>query len=231
MDLTFKGTTFSSLGGVIEKMEWLKIPGHRKNKIYIPGRDGLHELYDDGLESMTLNCVIVWTDPTKFSSIPALLSGSGILIYDQDPTHYRNASVEDRIEPTQIALWQKMSIPFFIEKSFRYLITDPSVVKSSFPATYVNAGTIESKPLLKVTGTGTVVFVVNGVSMTYVFDTAYVYIDCDAQSVYYAVADDKNRIMTIAGDYWPVLAVGSNTITKTSGTLTSIEITPRTRFI
>lgn len=231
MDITFKGTTFSSLGGLVERMEWYKIPAKRKKRTTIPKSDGSVEVSDDGFESISLDCEVVWTDPTKFDQIMALLTGEGVLINSLDSSKYRLASIEDEISPDAIAIAQKMTIPFFIEKPFRYVLGETPVTRTDFPATYVNAGTIASKPLLKVTGSGIVVFVVNGVTITYEFDTAYVFIDCESQMAYYASPDDKNRNIAISGDNWPTLSVGSNTISKTSGTLTSIEITPRTRFI
>lgn len=230
-DVTFKGTTFSSLGGVIEHMEWLKTPKKRKEKTYIPMVDGQFESSDDGYDSFVLNCQVVWTDSTKFDEIMALLNGSGVLLYNRDTIKYRIASIEDEIEAEDIALWKKMTIPFFIEKPFRYLLSESDVTKTDFPATYVNTGTLISKPLLKVSGTGTVVFVVNGTTLTYVFDTAYVYIDCDRMSAFYSVLDDKCGNLTLSPDDYPTLSVGSNTISLTSGTITEIVITPRTRFI
>lgn len=231
MDITFKGTTFSSLGGVIEKMEWYKVPAKRKKRTYSPLVDGSIEVSDDGFDSISLNCDVVWTDPTKLDQIMALLTGAGVLIYSRDSSRYRIASIESEIDPEAIATAQKMTIPFYIEKPFRYVLSESNVTKTDFPATYVNAGTISCKPLLKLTGSGTVVIVVNGVTLTYEFDTAYVFIDCESQMAYFAEPDDKNRNIMITGDNWPNFSVGSNTISITSGTLTSIEITPRTRFI
>jgi phage-related protein len=229
-DVTYNGTAFYSLGGIVEKMEWYKVPKKRKNRVSIPMVDGSTETSDDGYEAIILNCTVVWTDPTKFDTIFALLSGSGPLLYGLDPTHYRNAKIEDEIQTEDIATWKKMVIPFMVEKPFRYVLNEYVVSNTSFPATYTNLGTVPSKPALSLTGTGTVVFVVNGITMTYVFDTGYVTIDLNSMEAYY-LSTLKNRNLTIAGGVWPVFSVGVNTISITSGTVTKIDITPRTRFI
>jgi len=168
---------------------------------------------------------------TRLDFIMSWLRGSGVITCSDDPLKYRTGKILSGINYAKLLKFRKANISFFCEDPYRYLLAESDVSKTSFPATYVNDGTVPSKPLLKVTGSGTVVFVVNGVSIEYVFDTAYVYIDCDKQTVFYSVPEDKNRNCTITGDDWPVLSVGSNTISVTSGTITEIVITPRTRFI
>lgn len=228
-NITFKGTTDTALGVVTESISWYKKPQKRSESVLIENSDGaiVNEL---GFAPLVIPAVIGLKSAAVIDDVIAWIDGSGVLICSDDPLKYRNARILEQIDYDKLIRFKKAAIEFLIEKPFRYVLNESDVVETSFPATYVNAGALISKPLLKVSGTGTVVFVVNGTTLTYVFDTAYVYIDCDTMDAYY-LTTLKNRNLSITGNVYPTLSVGSNTISITSGTITSIVITPRTRFI
>ena len=92
-----------------------------------------------------------------------------------------------------------------------------------------NWGNETSKPIMRISGTGTVKCRVNGDTVfSYTFptgDTA-VYIDSEAQDAYFETVL-KNRNMT--GEF-PVFHVGSNAV-MFEGTVTAVEILARSRWI
>lgn len=227
MDFTYKGVTASSLGVIVNSLEWYKKPQRKVDTNRIEGKDG-STVTDDSYEPFSLNAKITLMALTNIDAIVAWLTGSGVLVFSGDSAKYRNVYIMDEVGFTQDGSVWVASFNFFVDKPFRYVMSESDVTVSGFPATYTNAGSVASKPLLKVTGTGTVVFVVNGVSITYVFDTPYVYIDCDSMDAYY-LTTLKNRNLSLSA--FPTFAVGSNAISITSGTITEIVITPRTRFI
>ena len=101
---------------------------------------------------------------------------------------------------------------------------------TTFPATIANGGTAESLPLLRISGTGTVNMTLNGVTFEYIFTDGIVYIDCATQEAYYGTTS-KNRSLTIVGDDYPKLSVGTNTLMLNSGTVTQVIVTKRTRYL
>lgn len=229
MYITWKGVTSDSLSVLINSMPFVS-PEERIDMNESEGRDGA-EINGLGLKPYAIPCKMTLLPAANLDTVKAWLTGSSTLLRSDDPLKYQLARISAKIDWKQVYSTREIQVDFIISDPYRYKLSESNTVISSFPGTVVNAGTVSSLPLLKVTGSGTVVFVVNGVSITYVFDTAYVYIDCDAMSAYYSVLDDKCRNMTIAGDDYPTLAPGSNTISKTSGTLTSIEVTPRSRYV
>lgn len=234
MDFTYKGTTASSYGIIVNRLNWFIKPVRKVDAVRIQGRDG-STVIDDSYEPFVIPCKITLTSLTNIDAITAWLTGNGVLSFSGDTGKYRNVYITESVEFTPSGSVWEANIDFYCADVYRYVASEATVTKSSFPATYTNSGTIASKPLLKVTGTGTAVFVVNGVSMTYVFDTAYVYIDCDSKEAYYGTVL-KNRLLSLTAGtngerLFPSLSVGANAITVTSGTITEIVITPRTRFV
>lgn len=232
--ITFNGVDDTTNGVITESISWFKKPKKRTSKVYIAGKDGVTTT-DLGYELLVIPAVIGLKSTASVDTVIAWLNGTGVLICSEDPLKYRNAKIEEEIDYAKLVRFKKAKVDFVIEDPYRYVIGETPVNKTSFPASITHAGTVSSDPLLKVTGSGTVVFVINGVSCTYVFDTTYVYIDCASKEAYYSTTL-KNRNLTLPvgtnGErLFPTLSVGVNAITITSGTVTAIEVTERTRYI
>lgn len=225
MDFTYKGTTASSYGVFLNSLEWYKKPKRRADELSINGKDGA-TVVDNAYGALSLRCRITLTATTYMSEVLAWLTGSGVLSFSEDSGKYRNVYILDDVAFKRDGAVWTASFDFFCADPYRYVASESTSTKSSFPASYTNAGTVIAKPLWKVTGTGTVSFTSGGKTMALVLDTAYVYVDTDSREVYYSTTL-KNRIAS--GDF-PELAVGANTISIT-GTITEIVITPRTRYL
>lgn len=87
-----------------------------------------------------------------------------------------------------------------------------------------NFGLHESKPLLKIYGSGNVTVNINNNSFTVKNISNYVVIDSELKECY---KDSANMGKNMTGDY-PILSIGKNTISW-AGTVTKIELTPRWR--
>lgn len=225
MDFTYKGTTAASLGVIVNRMNWFVKPSRSVDTNRIQGRDGAI-VTDDSYNPISIETRITLTALTNVDAISAWLTGNGVLSFSGDTGKYRNAYVVDEVKFTQSGSVWEASFEFYCPDPYRYVTSEATVTKTTFPASYTNAGTVVAKPLLKVTGTGTVSVTIGANTMSVILDTAYVYIDTDAMDVYH-LTTLKNRNST---GTFPTLAVGSNTISVT-GTVTEIIITPRTRYL
>jgi phage-related protein len=87
-----------------------------------------------------------------------------------------------------------------------------------------NFGSYESKPLVKIYGSGNISISIGGKSFTVNNVSSYVNVDSEIKECY---KDNTNKGKDMVGDY-PVLPIGSSIITW-SGSVTKIEITPRWR--
>lgn len=224
MDLLINGTSLSSLGVIVENQTRFTKPKKRVEVIQVEGQDGA-KVIEKGYEPYTLVYKITLTDSSKFNQIYALLNGDVVLQASDDPGNYWNAKVIEGVEYDSLAIWKKTIISFFIETPFRYKL-DETPTTLLIHGNVTNVGTVISLPLIKITGSGTVVISIDGRSFTYSFDTSYVYIDSFLQEAYYT-SNLKNRKMT--GEF-PYLTPGVNAISWT-GTVTELVVIPRSRYL
>lgn len=224
--LTFKGVHASTYGTVLTApifkrarmgANYLKFEGSDKTN-----REQL------GYESYSVNAKIMLSNNANLDNFISWLSGSGQLVLDEDSSKYMNVYVDEEVQIERLTRGSNKkvaSVEFKVLDPFRYKLSEANTTLTA-PGTYTNLGTVFSEPLLKLTGTGTVVLTIGTKSFTYVFDTPYVYVDCKAKDCYHSNTY-KNRKMT---GKFPVLNVGANAISWT-GTLTELVITPRTRYL
>lgn len=106
-------------------------------------------------------------------------------------------------------------------KPQRFLDTGDTVTTMTASGSISNPTNFDSKPLLVVTGTGTLT--VNGVQIT--FTASPTTVDCEAMEAYNGTTS-RNGSITLSPNRFPVLSPGSNTITKGSG-ISQVKITPR----
>lgn len=239
--LTWKGVTDASLGVVTRSMKFIQA-GHRYEVSQVEGRDG-SDYTLLGRESYILKVDIELMPTANIDNVMAWLSGTGTLVRADDPLKYVTAVILSSIEYSKIQSTKQATVEFFVPDPYRYLLSESVQTVVSTPATIVNSGTAIAYPLLKVTGSGTVVLTLNGVAMEYVFPSgeSEVYIDCGSrdyvnskmiQDAYYlTIASLRNRALTITGNVFPSLSVGNNTLTLDSGSITSVEVTKRSRFL
>lgn len=225
MDLIINGTSLSSLGVIVKNQTRYVKPKRRSTSYYVDGQDGINIVEGYGYDAYILPFNITLTDPTKFDQIYALLDGNVILETSDDVGKFRYAKVLEDIEYNPVALWKEATVEFLIYKPFRYVKTESNVTLVA-SGNVTNVGTVDSLPLLVITGSGVVTITIGGRSFSYNFDTASVNIDSETQRAYSGTTEKTNRM---TGDF-PYLTPGVNAISWT-GTVTQIIVTPRSRYL
>lgn len=112
----------------------------------------------------------------------------------------------------------------FTCQGLKYMASGLEPLEVNNGATINNFGSYESKPLLKIYGSGNISVSIGGKSFTINNVSSYVSVDSEIKECY---KDSTNKGRDMTGD-WPVLPVGLNTISWT-GNITKVEITPRWR--
>ena len=107
-------------------------------------------------------------------------------------------------------------------KPQRFLTSGESTTTFTADGTISNPTAYPSRPLITVTGNGTLV--VNGVSMV-IGGSSNTVIDCELMECYDG-ANSKNGDVVMTPNQFPVLDSGSNTIDLSTG-ITKVEIVPR----
>jgi len=119
----------------------------------------------NGFEPYGLTIKFGLLDPTYLDVALAFLDGKGALISDDDTAKYWNAEIVSEVEFKRMFRSLKLreaDVDFLVTDPFRYLVTEANTTRTTTPTTVTNQGTYESLPLLKITGTGTVVLSING---------------------------------------------------------------------
>lgn len=239
--ITWKSVTDASLGVVVRSISFVQ-PDIRVEITEIDGRDGciINEL---SRRPYALLVDIELMPSSNIDNVIAWLSGAGTLVRSDDPLKYVNARIISQVNYSKVQSTKQATVEFYVYDPYRYLLSESVQTVVSSPTTVVNSGTAITYPLLKIVGTGTVELTLNGITFEYVFPSgeSEVYIDCGSydytnsrviQDAYYlTMASLRNRALTITGNVFPSLSPGNNTMTFVSGSITSVEVTKRSRYL
>ena len=228
---TYNSKSSKDFDIIVEKLPSLSRPQRQHDVYRVPGRSGdiveQHNAYDNitiTYEVWFANNDIDYISAQKLArEISAwLYSSSGYCRLEDDfePDIYRLAYfVGDLDIENLLTAYGRAKIPFICRperyyKNGEYILENPSII--------VNNTSFEAKPLIKIEGSGDVEFSIQGQTVQINDLVDYVYLDCDKQDCYRQSSENRNNLMI--GDF-PVLKVGENNITKSSG-ITTLSIKP-----
>ena len=216
-------------GLVICELPPIVKPQMRIAETVIDGVDGslIEEL---GYATYDKPLLIGLTQNANVDAIIKFFSGKGDVTFSNEPDKYYKASIVSQIDYARLVRFKTATVVFRVQP-YKYKLDELPVTISTSANVYnvENWGTETSKPLIHLEGSGTVECRVNGNSaFSYTFPSGdtEVYIDSELQDAYVGPVL-KNRNMV--GEF-PILNSGDNEISFT-GTLTSVEITARSRWI
>lgn len=202
-------------------LEFLTVPGRSGDLVYDNKRFG-------NIEIKYPACFMLDSFQTNFKSFQAfLLSHKGYykLTDDYQSGYYRMAAINKAIKASDIDwTYNAGSFDLVFNCKPQLFLTSGDTMTTITSASYTlnNPTKFASKPLLRVTGTGSVT--VNGVTITVASHSyAYVDIDCELMDCYYQGYNLNDKV-TI-GDYFPQLDPGNNAIALSG--VTSLGVTPR----
>ena len=139
-----------------------------------------------------------------------------------DGKYYRLASYTNEVDIEQeLRSVGKLSLSFNC-KPFKYSFEGQRTVEMTAAGTLYNAEQYESKPYIKVVGSGTITLAINNSSVTLSSVDEYIELDSEMLNAYKGTAAANNQM---SGDF-PVLVPGKNNISWT-GNVTRLEIVPR----
>jgi phage-related protein len=226
--MKWNGTDISTKGLVALTQPRIQAPEMDVEVYKIEGSDKT-EVVEKGRLPYELEVQMMCANPAHLDAALVFLQGSGALISDDVTDKYWNAQIIKKVEFERLAKGPTIRVAdvrFFVKDPYRYKVSETNTTLSS-PGNVTNAGTVDSLPLIKITGSGTVVITIGGRSFTYVFGAEpHVFIDSFIQEAYYSTTL-KNANMTGA---FPYLTPGVNAVSWT-GTVTELVITPRSRYL
>jgi len=232
-DFTWKGTKASTKYIVVSEYPPIVRPEQRIESVQIPGRSGEVYLSQDGTtyNSYTKDCICYIADPTKLAAAAAWLTGSGDVVFDNESTYAYEARIAYQIPFEKIMRGrphQRFVVPFKVQPLKKAATTENNITVTVSGTVVNNIGHVPSRPLIKVTGSGDVVLTVGTTVTNITGISTSITLDTDA-----GMALDNTLLVNASAQVsgaWPVLAVGNNAVSWT-GTVTSVLITPRWRYL
>lgn len=219
----FKGINSSDYL-IVNKLPPIVKPTKDIEKIEVQGRDGFLT-QDNGTYRGILKpteCAI--RDLSNIDFICSWLSGSGDVIFSNEPDKKYKATIINQIDFNKI-LWDFHDFIIQFEcQPHKYALTN-SIITLTTSGTVNNTGTKNSKPVLKLYATGTVDLTINSSVIHLTNISSYVIIDSDLLDCYKDTLSMNNNMV---GEF-PELVPGNNTISWT-GSVTKLEITPNWRW-
>ena len=227
----FKGVnsnTYSNL--LISELPCISKPELRVDTTEIDGKDG--DIIDElGYASYDKTLKIALKSSENIDEIIKFFSGSGNIVFSNEPDKYYKAYIYEQIDFERLLRFKEADITIHVQP-FKYLLNEEDVVlniTNQTSLTVNNQGLEKSKPILKLYGSGTITVSLNGLTaftVTIDEDDDYIVIDSMEEEAYNDT-ELKNRNMS--GEF-PLLETGNNTISWT-GSLTKMEVTPKSRWL
>lgn len=229
--INWKGIDSESIEGLlICELPPISKPKMRIKETVIDGVDGsfIEEL---GYESYDKTMKIGLTRDYDIDEVMDYFNGEGNLIFSNEDDKLYKAKIINQIDYQRLLRFKTANVTFRVQP-FKYSTSEISKkvdITDETSINFYNNGNVESKPQIKIYGTGVINFKLEGRTIfTYTFssDDTYVVIDSDKQDAYVG-SILKNRFMN--GDF-PIFQKGKNTISW-DGTITKIEISNYSRWI
>lgn len=229
---SFNGKNSQEFGICIEKTPSLDRPQRKHNLYKVPGRSGDIIEMLDAFENIN-KTYEVWAANDNFRDVGNdfvsisewLYSTNGYVRLEDDfePDIYRMAYFVGPFDVENLLnLYGKTKLTFNCRPE-RYYKSGEVTLSVSNGGNIVNRTAFTAKPLLKVVGSGNVSISIGSHTMYINNLVDYIYIDCDSMEAYRQSTENRNGL--ISGEF-PVIEKGSQQI-RTTGNVTSVEITPR----
>lgn len=214
---------------LISELPPITKPNMRVKETIIDGVDGsiIEEL---GYESYDKTIAIGLKIGADVDRVSEFFTGSGEIVFSNEPERYYIARIIKNIDYSRLLRYRVATVTFRVQP-FKYSRVEIERLATSERQSMIveNLGNHTSKPIITITGSGTIELTVNGNTVCrYVFPSGEnaVVLDSEKQDAYW---DNtlKNRYMV--GEF-PIFEKGNNTISW-SGAVESIKITKYSRWL
>ena len=216
-------------GLLISELPTISKPKMRAKETVIDGVDGsiIEEL---GYESYDKTIAIGLRSGADVDEITDFFTGSGNIIFSNEPNKYYVGQIINNIDYERMLRYRVAKVTFRVQP-FKYNRVEVTRQATSSRSSMIveNIGNHTAKPLITITGSGTIELSVNGTHiLSYTFPSGenMVVLDCEKQDAYWnSVLKNRNMV----GEF-PILEKGNNEISW-YGSIESIEIEKYSRWL
>ncbi len=221
--------SYADFGIHIERRPVIPKPQRNIEYIEVPGRSGSLKVDDESYKDIVIpvQCGFRNTNvASKAEEVKSWLDGGeGQLIFNNQPDRYYLAHVSEQMDIRQEFKILGKFVVNFRCRPFQY-DTNNEVITLTLPGTVFNPGTLNSEPIINVTGSGDITLTINQVSIQLSEVNESITIDSCLKDAY---KDTMLQNSKMNGDF-PILKPGLNSITWT-GAVSSVQIIPNWRYL
>lgn len=163
----FKGIDSRDMGIWLKQMPVRYMPGRNITRKHVSGMDGSCAYGDMTYNDVKVQLECDLRDESRMAEAAAWLSGSGELVFSDEPNLAYDASIErefSRASITPRLTGQRFTV-MWICHPFRRMIPEPTPIVLTAPGQFVNPGTVYSLPRISVTGSGDFSLTINAQTM------------------------------------------------------------------
>lgn len=217
-------------GLAIKELPPISKPLMRATREEIDGRDGDiitnlgYSAYDKSIE-------IGLVGTYDINSIMTYFNQDGTIIFSDESDKYYNFKMLNQIDFNKLIKFRTATVTFHVQP-FKYEVGETPITLSAGNNTVKNKGNIYAKPILSITGSGTITVALNDIQVFSIDLSNEDDIVIDIENLEAYDPDDNsllNRVVTGDYDDFKLLA-GNNKITL-GGTITSASITKYSRWL
>lgn len=213
-------------GLIISELPYITKPKMRIKETIIDGVDG--SLFENlGYESYDKKIKIGLTKNYNIDEIIKYFDGESDVVFSNESDKYYKAKIISQIDYARLLRFKEAIVTFKVQP-YKYKLNE-DVIELTESGFINNFGLEESRPILKIKGSGTIEFILNDYSVflyTFPENEEEVIIDSEKQDAYLN-NELKNRNMI--GDF-PIFSVGENKI-DWNGEISSIIIETKSRWL
>ena len=223
----FNGIRSSDYGVWVNGYQTFNAAGRDFTEVTVPGRDGVLTLDNGRFKQITHDYEAFIVDTfdgniQAFRNALMAVRGQARLTDSYHPQEFYKAYYERGLDVDAIRQMHAGSFTVsFTRDPRRFLVSGENTTTLTASGSITNPTLFDSRPKLRVYGTGTLG--VGGVTVRVTYNPGYIDIDCDMQDCYYGTTN-CNSFVTFSGDDFPVLSPGANTVTLSG--ITRVIITP-----
>ena len=158
-------------------------------------------------------------------------NSSGEVIFSNEPDKVYDYMITDEIDFERLAHFRTATVSFYVQP-FKHSAVEQEQTFTSSPCTVINNGNIVAKPVITLTGLGTVTMSLNGTPVLVIafgLSQRSIIINVENMEAYWG---DTLLNRRVSGDYGDLsLSLGENVLSWSGGYVTEVKIDRYSRWI
>lgn len=236
-EIIFNGVSSEALGLIVTKLPDFHRAPRRVTQTDIPG-SSVPVIQDEGGYDPYETTMEINANGVPLQDIYAWLRGEGWMISSDEPDLMAYVYLYGQIEDSRFRVegycYDNLVIPIQTEPYLREV--DEAGITLTTAGTFAGRGHDPALPAITVTGTGDINLLVNGASVLIDGLSGSITIDSETGVAYTGAGDQMewagSMVSLQEGDSWPQLKpAGETNLVNWSGTVTSVVIQPKWRYL